>query len=468
MTQGNRNIKLLFLVAGLVSSLISSIPVTPILSQTVSPNSPLRVNINQQVFLPVLTNASSVSQPTKQWTGMHLGNRNFADWTLDMLAPFDPTLSQTGVWPRVVVVQSRQVFSVFRYPSNNCKINSGQLFITNVNIYNYLRRASMSGNTAVVFRITPSPGNFVESTNDAWLNPETRPYGRTLLTGIGQHPSGWSLCDSNGNINDGRFRPPDDIGDEMIAIQSQAYTDGWSVFGFEPANEPNVEWYGPYGSAPTWPSPSYLDVSSWLYLDTYFSNLYDYVAQNQGNLIVRVLTPPMAQNANAEAVDVIHCSQNQISGYYYMSSVFNTYAPKSDLYSWHNYFTQAHETYTECPNGNHVSIAFPQIMHENLMYGSRLGLITETDLAPPEFNDWNNNIKDKDTYSEATVNAERDFLRYEANANGGARSLAVWLLNDDCNSAGEPCAQHQWSQAYKSNGSFFRNWFNSWWFGNEY
>lgn len=298
------------------------------------------VTLTSKVFLPFILNSPALSSKMK--TGIHLGNRN-SDWTSEMLRPFDPRVPQSppGAWPAIIVAQSRQVFNVNRSTTPpDCKITTTSITVRNQNAYNLLRDATLYGNTKVVIRITPAPGNFLESTNDAWLDPMTRPLGRTLITETNTRPAGWYQCD-----NEGRFRPPADIGDEMLAIQRFAVSQGWSVWGFEPANEPNVEWY----TTPRKDSngnllrtnPSYSQIAAWQAMDQYFANIHNYVHQNAGNTPIRVLTPPMSQSAYAEKRNVVYgppdttcpymyLENTNYSGYSAMPLTFNSRDPKND------------------------------------------------------------------------------------------------------------------------------------------
>lgn len=170
----------------------------------------LHVDVEFMVHLPmVIRNYPPPPPPAKQWSGMHMGNRIYADWSNDMLAPFDPEAG--GKWPRVVVAQSNQVFNIHRYEEPDCRIQS--VSVKNWTLFTYLREAAQAG-TRVVIRITPSPGNFQDSIDPAWADPATRPPTRTLLTEADVRPGGWLQCD-----NDWRFRPVDDVGDEILAIQ---------------------------------------------------------------------------------------------------------------------------------------------------------------------------------------------------------------------------------------------------------
>jgi hypothetical protein len=417
----------------------------------------IAANYQFRTYLPTMT--YRFPSPPKSWTGMHLGNRNNSDWSTAMLAPLDPAQGSGGVWPQVAVVLSSQVFTVTR--DANCKILTSGISIRSTNLYNYIKRAAQGGTTAVMVRVYPSPGNFAESIDPSWPITLTRPAGRTLLSGVGQRPGGWSQCN-----NEWRFRTVDDIGDEMLAIQRYASNDGWQVFGFEPANEPNVEWYSnpapPDGNEP---SPSYLIPDAWHDMDDYFSIIYGYVQSAKGSTSIRVFTPPMSQNANAEIASVrseeTPCEEFDFSGYEEMTQTFNSPHPANDGYSWHNYFNQTKEQWADCPNGMHVSMWFPQHMTYNIINGFRLAFITEADLAPPQFV-WDNLVTNKDTQAVSAANSIRDFLDYERNASNGwgARRVAVWLLHDDTDNQ-----QHTWAQAW--NGTAFRQWFNEWWYRQE-
>lgn len=404
--------------------------------------------------------------PTKEWAGMHLGNRNTGnpsqdDWSLAMLAPFDPAQGQGGTWPQIVVVLSDQVFNVENRGAN-CKITQFTIEKRNNNIYSYLKRAALSGRTAVIIRIYPSPGNFQESILEEWTPDESsRPNGRTLIITAGVRPGNWSQCG-----NTWRFRPIDDVADEMLAIQRYALNDGWQVYGFEPANEPNIEWY--YNRARTeCTDPCYTVTDPWAPMDDYFANLYDYVQNNKGSTPIRVFSPPMAMRAQAEDADVLSdltpCASYPFNGYGLMYRTFNSGNPKNNGYSWHNYFIQAREGWGDCPYGMHVAYWFPSEMAYTIMSGQRDAFITEADLAPSQKADWHNPISDKDqSNGVAAANALRDFLDYERNASSGAgaRRIAVWLLSD--NTGNE---EHVWAQAW--DGTVFRQWFGRWWYSQE-
>lgn len=415
----------------------------------------------QHIYLPLILKNHPISK--KQWTGVHMGNRigDNSDWTVEMLSPFDPTQSQDGIWPKLIVAQSSQVFNVKR-DSDDCHITG--ISIKNLNLYNYLSRATREGEAWVVVRIEPSPGNFAESANPAWTpDPDNRPTGRTLLTGSGELPGGWSMCG-----NDWRFRPVDDIGNEILAIQRFVLWESvfagqpaWSVFGFEPANEPNIEWYKSGVSATV---PALDQTAAWFAMDAYFAAVYDYVDTNAEQLPVRVLTPPMSQHAFAETHNLLdvdnQCPVLPFSGYQVMSNVFDSTTPKNDGYSFHNYWAVGREVWHTCYSanpGHHVTMYVPTHMNQMLMYHLRKIVITEADLTS-EGMAWNSDLLDKDAEPQRAATSIRDFFAYEDRAD----AIAVWLLND--NIAGN--AEHHWHQAY-SPTTGFREWFNLWWNGNE-
>lgn len=414
---------------------------------------------SRNVFLPLVSKYYPV-QP-KTWSGMHLGNRNGGDWTSNMLAPFDGTRAPSATWPRITVNLSRQVFNVGR--DANCRITKATISVRNAALYNYLRNAALSGQVSVMLRIWPSPGNFEESIQPTWFDPNQRTSSRTLIIDEDRRPGNWLACS-----NDERFRTIADIGDEILAIQGYVQDRGWAFYGFTPANEPNVEWYGAYGNTRAF--PDYTQGGPWAAMDEYFYRIYDYVHSRQGAMPVRVFTPPMAQNANAEVKPVVgnpSCVDNVFSGYAWMVYTFDSLNPKNDGYVWHNYFIAGKESWTDCPNGQHVSKYFPANMARMIRENIRPAYILEADLAPPQFG-WGNSITNKGFQASQSATSIRSFLYQEASASGGqgAKRIAAWLLNDDCNNANAPCPQHQWAQAYNSNPgtNYFFEWFNQWWF----
>jgi len=448
-------------------------------------------SVTQQykVFLPLILNGAAVKPLPKTKTGIHLGNRD-SDWTFD---PMDPTTmlnpfydnpqypNPNGTWPNVIVVQSRQVFSITR--DLDCRITG--VGVKNWNAYTLLSHAARYNGTKIILRITPSPGNFEQAVNAGWR--DARP--RTLITdtfpNYRQTPGNYTQCDPEdpqSTYFEEQFRSVADIGDEMIAIQlwlSNLYY-SWQVWGFEPANEPNIEWYRPSWKS-NYTEPKEDQRQAWQDMDDYFRNLYDYVTfelrDHYPNLYMRILTPPMAMLSYAEKRDVRYpcdffqlLDENDIpivdangipnlQGYQAMSQTFDSWYPSNDGYSWHNYFIQGKETWASCPSGQHVSWYFPSKMYIQLNGGGRTGVITEADLDSVGHG-MGDPITNKDANPTDTANSINLFVAQEPYA----QAIAVWLLNDNfLNDDTYP--EHIWHEAYNtdSNPPGFRNWFWTWW-----
>ena len=254
----------------------------------------------------------------------------------------------------------------------------------------------------------------------------------------------------------------------MLAIQRYVLWEAplagepaWSVFGFEPANEPNIEWYKMGANATI---PALDQTAAWFAMDEYFTAIYDYVHTNAGELPIRVLTPSMSQHAYAETHNLLdvdnQCPALAFSGYEVMSNVFDSTTPKNDGYSFHNYWAAGREAWHTCYSatpGHHVTIYVPTDMNQMLLHHLRKVVITEADLTS-EGAAWDSDLLDKDAEPQRAATSIRDFLAYEDRAD----AIAVWLLND--NIVGN--TEHHWHQAY-STTTGFREWFNLWWYENE-
>jgi hypothetical protein len=412
-----------------------------------------------KVFMPFISRGEGSTHPkplAKTKTGIHLGNHVLGDFPQDMLFPFSGDDPQ-GNWPKVIVAQSRQVFNIDR--DEECKLIN--VLVANWNAYFLLRDAARHG-SQVVIRIMPSPGNFAESITADWQDQPNRTMIESSWPYYRETPGGVSQCNMDGN-----FRTASDIGDEMLAIQLYTANDPnyWQVWGFEPANEPNIEWYR-YGTDATFPALN--QYSAWQDMDGYFSSIYEYVTrtvrERYPTLSMRVLTPPMSQSAYAERVSVQDCSYFLLQGSgasgYEAMGVFDAEDPFNDGYSWHNYFAQGKETYGPCPIGHHVSTAFSPNMNYWLDNHLLPGVITEADLADPDMG-YGGSITDKDTNPTATFNSLNGFVTQETRA----QAVAVWLLND--NNTGNPGthSRHIWHEAYNTDTEpgRFRDWFWQWW-----
>lgn len=385
----------------------------------------------------------------KCWSGVHLGNRT-SDWNNTFLQRIDPALG--GKWPRAVVVLSNQVFQIHRYPSTDpnypCRIYGASPRPDRPVIFDYLKRAAQAG-VRVIIRIYPSPGNFED-----WDDPSRSNHHLSAGPPVG--PDGYCRPDL--------YRSPGDLGDEMGVIHNLNATYGFSEFGFDPANEPNAEWYTFSSNPPINKS------TAWVEMGDYFSAVYDYVHTYYPD--VRVLTPPMAQTAFAEGIDIRNCNEMRLidsqqtglpTGYDAMRS---TYESKSDGIDWHNYWILGKEVYDFCPNGQHISLYFPTWMWDAIRTGLKPTTVTEADLASPQ-QGMGNPLSDKQSGSNPSVAAEsiRHFLSSEWEFGGynfGMNPIiASWLLTDNTGDA-----EHDWHKAYEEDGTE-REWFRLWYLGQE-
>lgn len=392
------------------------------------------------VFLPVVMKDYCF---TKCWSGIHLGNR-VNDWDNTVLQRIDPKLG--GKWPRAVVVLSNQVYQINRAPrgpdpGQSCRVQSASVRPDRPVIFDYIQRAAQAG-VRVIIRIYPSPGNFPDWNDPNWPN-------HRLSSGL---PAG-----SDGYCDPDHYRSKADLADEMGEIHNLNISRGFSESGFEPANEPNTEWY-------TFRSnPAINNSTAWADMDAYFSAAYDWAHTYYPG--VRVFTPPMAQSAFAESLDIASCAERRLTdngqtGYDMMR---NTYTTKNDGVDWHNYWIQGKEAYNFCPNGQHISIHLPQWMQDDISNGQKPATITEADLASPE-QGMDNPLASKDSAA-AAADSIRHFFDSEQKygvSHYGVRGVsASWLLIDN---TGRP--EHDWHEAY-ANTSTEREWFRLWYLGQE-
>jgi hypothetical protein len=239
---------------------------------------------------------------------------------------------------------------------------------------------------------------------------------------------------------------------------------------FEPANEPNNEWYTYWEDQE---AQDRLETSTaWYEMDTYFSALYDHVKFSL-EPSVQVLTPPMAQGNYAETERFESCITMTIfygqSGYELMAA---TYISKNDGYSWHNYWRPGREPWwyagDPCPGSNHVLQYFPQWIQTSITSSSKPAFITEADLFSP-CQDPDTGITDKDAQVPATRISLSQFVSQEQ----GADYVIAWLLTEfpysvvDCPGGPANYEEIRWHQAYESNETgevvTERPWFGPWW-----
>jgi|GEM_PF-3030094 len=423
----------------------------------------------RHVYLPtVLRNYPRPPAAPKLSTGIHLGNRT-ADWTLEMLQPIDG--DQGGVWPAAVVVLSDQVWTIERSPTTPCTITRAYPRPDRPIVYNYLKRAASNG-TRVIVRIYPSPGNFID-----WDDP-LRQNHRLMF---GATPAGGHYCYSENwpkspdwPYGFQYFRTATDIVAEMAAIHTSNMMDGWSEGGFEPANEPNIEWY----SMAITSSPRLNDYIAWDEMDTYFSSIYQIAhAQYAGEQSFKIFTPPMSQSAFETNVNWDTCAEDVSlndgsTGYGHM---LKTYGSDNDGYDWHNYWLQGKEAYRRCRDGgNQVVYAFPTWILYNI-YSSDAH-ITEADLASQCQMSALNPIEWKDS----AVTTTSESLQHFFSASFLPDVHVVWLLNDNTHYTRNPgdcygitderqLREHDWHEAYDEDdrdppyGDPFHLWFTNWW-----
>lgn len=405
-----------------------------------------------RIYLPVVMKNYPIQIKAK--SGMHLGNRS-ADWINEMLQPIDG--ENGGIFPSAVVVKSEQLYEIWRGGANcaDIAINPQSRAPT---LFAYLQRASAAG-TNVIIRISPSPGNFVDWNIPAQTNHHLR---------ADNTPAGGTYCELSPGSGDWGFmhyRAVNDIAKEIEQIHNMNKNNGWQEYAFEPANEPNLEWYT---TQPTGQTAPRIDQSiAWQEMNSYFVALYDMVkALPEGNQI-KLLAPPMAQTRYAEPVFVQspgcaaqRLSDNQSSfGYNEMRTVYET---KNDGLSWHNYWTYGHESilpYCQGGNGEHVLTTFPTWMRDQAFYGSKLTFITEADLADPGMA-----MGSALTNKDANTTNTRNSIRFFFNVEPAMVRPVMWLLN---NNFDDPPGQHEnadikWHQAYTPTVGI-RPWFADWW-----
>jgi hypothetical protein len=315
----------------------------------------------------------------------------------------------------------------------------------------------------IIIRITPSPGNFEEALQPGWPDP-VQVDGRTLISQVGATPGGADYCNANWE----RFRAVDDIVAEMDAIQTRNQIYGWPAdcCYFEPANEPNLEWY----TVDTHPSVS--EEGAWFAMDAYFVSLVVHARRYPS---LRILTPPMSQGQYAEGVDWLAspkdpCGVQLVAGKwkgYELMDVYSWSDSGYDGYSWHSYYLQGWESYRPCQrHGFHVSSHFPTDMALEIILNERPAFVTETDLcswlSDGEGQCKNSNpITDKEADPAATSASLESFFASE-HSMGGADGVVLWLITND--EAGRE--EYDWHEAYDESGGYYR-WFEMWWSGTE-
>ncbi|MCX6047692.1 MAG: hypothetical protein NT075_21550 [Chloroflexi bacterium] len=291
-----------------------------------------------------------------------------------------------------------------------------------------------------------------------------------------------------------------DIANEMEAIYTWFMHQLWftapnqheAQLYFEPANEPNNEWYPNYDKktgqqidiAPNLPSSA-----SWSQMDAYFSNLYDTAHAKQSHL--QILAPPMGQRKYAEPMFLGKCGfmavdgVNGQSGYDFMPKTYNS--DRFEGYSWHNYWAYGTEQLdfnmdvNYCFNhsdyistSQHLFQYLPRWMIDHLIQRKKPVFMTEADVMSPCQEDLHNVMtmaNSKFIRSAETQLSLHDFIVNESFAN----YVIVWLLVQEDDGTDPNCingdANYEiaWHEAYyeQTTGVVVRDWFRDWWMGDE-
>lgn len=456
---------------------------------------------------PPTPTPSPTPPPIKERSGIHLGNRGSSDWRAELFTLIT-TDTVTGTWPAAVVVQSSQVYSLTRAHRTNaasvCRITGVTLKLTGegepYNVYNYLTSAVAAG-VKVVIRITPSPGNFVD-----YAAP-----GQNHALSDSTQPAGGDYCDiDEQNIKDDeKFRDYSDIAQEMKVIYDLNRRNGWPAdsFYFEPANEPNLEWYVYKGGV----DPNADNKDAWIDMDNYFAALYEQAKSLDAE--IQILSAPMGQENYAEHYVLGTCDtikqldkDNGKSGIDYMKQVygydFETHkstTPKVDGFSWHNYWNTGEENWHEIAfhsltlycagkdadektEGEHfIQYLSGTIIDQinNATYRPHT-FITESDRKSPCQNGHEGSAEEGEFGKDANVAAIRDSLLTFVEQEVIAKHVVLWILSNQYADEDERCItiieaedgtqykrfndNHEinWHEAYREDGAA-RPWFLAWW-----
>ncbi len=436
---------------------------TPTATDSMTPSStPTPASTTTPMTRLQLPSVARFYPATRFRSGLHLGNR-LLDWNtpIDFLQRVD--LASDVTTPRVVVALSSQIFTVQRAATAPCAITG--VAIGNAYLFDFLDRAVRDG-AWIVIRIYPSPGNFSD-----YADPGP---AHTLLSGA--TPAGPDYCSGRS----AQFRATSDVAAEMAAITAFVFdARGWPAGGvfFEPANEPNLEWYE--GLRKTHPdlAPAVEDSRAWKAMDAYFAAVYDRAHALEPR--VRVLAPPMAQHLFADTREFGTCTRTILivngvpqysAGYDWMQT---TYTTKNDGWSWHNYWRAGYEAWRDdfCQMsdavGDHVFQYFPAWLQNVITTSAKPAFITEADLLSPCVFPLNALVDKED--ADATAGSLTQFMAGER----AADAIAVWVLTNqfadptpatlNCDDAN---AEMAWHEAYRDTpvgDGYERAWFPLWW-----
>ena len=489
----------------LVWGLLILVTGTPQVQAQTNPNAPAAPHA---IYLPLIAGKST----TKVKSGLHLGNRN-SDWKTEFFQLITGTTS--GIWPASVVVLSNQLYTLSRYntPDNRnrfCQVNGAR--VRSPKLYAYLTQAVQKGKTKVIIRITPSPGNFKDY-NTTKANPSPEDH----ITRSEAVPAGDDYCGQDQHNKSEVYRDVQDIVNEMKFIYdlNTNAEHQWpqDSFYFEPANEPNYEWYDRFKEIRKIDTlPTDIDNSrAWANMDDYFGALIK-LSQTVTEPL-QVLTPAMAQGIRAERLSPGSCGQmtvvggeNGQSGYDFMPQTY--LSNKFAGYSWHNYWNIGHEnleivkdsieqacTYDSAkdhnkeppyePQSYHVEQYFSYEMQNYLLNTLKPSFITEADVKSPcPEQDPNSPLVDKTAtlttpaLPSGVTTASRSlktFIRQENFNHWGAPIyINAWLLVNEftggngCQKDDKDAVNYEinWHEAYGEDG-VPHSWFTTWWLGDE-
>jgi hypothetical protein len=283
---------------------------------------------------------------------------------------------------------------------------------------------------------------------------------------------------------------------------------GWDPesFYFEPANEPNNEWYL-YRKPLTKTLEPYIDhKQAWIDMDECFAALYDKAKTINADL--QILSPSMGQGLYGEHYRLGTCDKimvgegNGRSGLDLMKKTFGydlwtreSFEPKADGFAWHNYWRGGRERWLPpfgLPQSPPTVDDYCRVSDQYEPYSDHLfqylsagmqqsilllpSFITEADLLSPCQLDEAGAAVSKDASATETSNSLRMFIEQESEAyqdtGYGAESVIVWLLvnqypdeESSCkNAQGETNHNYEinWHEAYREDGQE-REWFRLWW-----
>lgn len=453
-------------------------------------------------FLPLIQNAPvQWATQTKSRSGIHLGNRS-TDWRdQNQQSTFLNQIGRTsaGVWPAAVVVLSDQLYTLHRFDPL-CQVSGATVKQSDgkeYELFRYLTEGVRNHNLKVVIRLSPSPGNFSDYDN---------PGSNHLLLTTEAPPNGQDYCgDSNAKTK--QYRDILDLAKEMRAIYTLNKVYDWPTdsFFFEPANEPNQEWYQRHvdnGIANL--APKVDNKQAWIEMDDYFAALYERAIALQPNL--QILSPSMSQELYGEHYRLGSCDKasmlvvggNGRTGLDFMKKVYGYdigidafTTPKADGFVWHNYWREGQEMWEPplgltptldpiCAKDNQYK-PYSDHFFQYLSGGMQQSMqplptfITEADLQSPCQNN-NNPLPDKDAFPYRTRDSLRKFIEQEYlddyGLPYGAQYVIVWLLvnqypdeESSCKNADNQANANyeiNWHEAYLETGTQ-REWFGLWW-----